>query len=283
MSRHAAHPGLDQVDIVGVWPRDYDSILTPAALSFIADLQRTFNADLEALRSRRQSVQAEFDAGFTPDFLPATRTVREGKWRVAPIPPDLQDRRVEITGPTDRKMIINALNSGASVFLADFEDANSPTWANMLEGQINLRDAVDRTITWTSETGKRYALNDNVATLLVRPRGWALPERHMRVDGGPMSGALFDFGLYFFHNARHLLDNGSGPYFYLPKLESHIEARLWNDVFQYAQDILGIPRGSIRATVLIEHISAAFEAEEILHELREHASGLNCGRWDYIF
>ena len=219
-----------------------------------------------------------------PDFLGATKAIREDKsWRVASIPADLQDRRTEITGPVDRKMVINALNSGAKVFMADFEDATSPTWKNLIEGQANLRDAVRRTISFSNPDGKQYKLNDKTATLLVRPRGWHLPEKHVLVDGEPISGSLFDFGLYFFHNAAELLKRGSGPYFYLPKMESHLEARLWNDVFNFAQDALKIPRGSIRATVLIETILATFETEEILYELREHSSGLNCGRWDYIF
>jgi malate synthase len=226
----------------------------------------------------------EIDRGKIPGFLPETAHIREDpSWRVAVSPPDLQKRRVEITGPTDRKMVINALNSEASVFMADFEDANSPTWQNMVEGQSNLIDAVNRAITFTSPDGKDYFLNDETAVLLVRPRGWHLPEKHFIVDGSPMSGSLFDFGLYFFHNARNLLERGSGPYFYLAKLQNHQEARLWNEVFNFAQEQLGIPRGTIRATVLIETILAAFEMEEILYELREHSSGLNAGRWDYIF
>ncbi len=258
-------------------------LLTPNTVAFLADLQRQFNPRRIELLDKRRHRQTAIDAGLLPDFLPETRSIREEDWKVAPIPPDLQDRRVEITGPTDRKMVINALNSGAKCFMADFEDSNSPTWSNLLEGQRNLRDAVRRTISFVSPEGKPYKLNSAVATLLVRPRGWHLPERHMLVDGEPMSGSLFDFGLYFFHNAKHLLDNGSGPYFYLPKLENHLEARLWNDVFNFAQDAIHIPRGSIRATVLIEHILAAFEADEILYELRDHSAGLNCGRWDYIF
>jgi len=218
-----------------------------------------------------------------PDFLPETRHVRESEWFINPLPADLQDRRVEITGPTDRKMVINALNSGAKVFMADFEDANSPTWENLIQGQINLRDAVRRNIYYTSPEGKRYTLCEQPAVLMVRPRGWHLPEKHVLVDGHSLSGSIFDFGLYFFHNARELLERGTGPYFYLPKLESHLEARMWNDVFTLAQDELGIPRGSIKATVLIETLPGAFEAEEILYELREHSAGLNCGRWDYIF
>src|SRR5213079_2656700 len=231
----------------------------------------------------RQDRQEAFDRGESLDFLTETKHIREGDWSCAPIPRDLQDRRVEITGPTDRKMVINALNSGAKIFMADFEDANSPTWTNMVEGQINLRDAIRRSIRFTSPEGKNYQLREQVAVLLVRPRGWHLPEKHMLVDGKPVSGSLFDFGLYFFHNATELMARGSGPYFYLPKMESHLEARLWNDVFKVAQEELGIPQGTIRATVLIETIPAAFEMDEILYELREHSAGLNCGRWDYIF
>jgi malate synthase len=258
-------------------------VLTPEALEFVATLQREFGGRrLELLRLRDER-QARLDAGESPDFLPATRSVRESEWRVAPAAKDLQDRRVEITGPTDRKMLINALNSGARVFMADFEDANTPTWANLVEGQVNLIDAIERTLDFTSPEGKEYRLNAEVATLVVRPRGWHLEERHVEVGGKAVSGSLFDFGIYFFHNARRLLEKGSGPYFYLPKLESHLEARLWNDVFNFAQDGLGIPRGTIRATVLIETILAAFEMEEILYELRDHSSGLNAGRWDYIF
>jgi malate synthase len=258
-------------------------ILTPDAREFLNDLARTFENRRQELLARREVRQKEIDAGQLPDFLPETAQVRESEWIVAPIPQDLLDRRVEITGPVDRKMIINALNSGASVFMADFEDSNSPTWQNNLEGQANLCDAVNGTISYVSPEGKQYDLNPKVATLLVRPRGWHLNERHYLVDGKPISGSLFDFGLYFFHNAKSLMKKGTGPYFYLPKMESHLEARLWNDVFVFAQDRLGIPRGTIRATVLIETILAAFEMNEILWELREHSSGLNCGRWDYIF
>jgi malate synthase len=258
-------------------------ILTPDALAFVADLQRTFGGRREELLAARADRQRRLLAGELPDFLEETRSVRDdASWRVAEAPPDLQDRRVEITGPTDRKMVINALNSGARVFMADFEDANSPTWSNVVEGQANLIDAIERTISLDTG-GKSYRLNEQLATLLVRPRGWHLPERHVLVDGEPVSGSLFDFGLYLFHSARRALDRGSGPYFYLPKLESHLEARLWNEVFLRAQDSLGIPRGTIRATVLIETILAAFEMEEILYELREHSAGLNAGRWDYIF
>ncbi|MCC6614943.1 MAG: malate synthase A [Anaerolineae bacterium] len=258
-------------------------ILTPDAIAFVAALARAFTARRSELLRLRVDRQARLEAGERPDFLAQTADIRAGEWRVAPIAPDLQDRRVEITGPTERKMVINALNSGASVFMADFEDANSPTWRNMLEGQANLRDAVRRTITFTSPEGKHYSLKDSPAVLMVRPRGWHLDEKHMRVDGAPVPGGLFDFGLYLFHNAHELLARGSGPYFYLPKLESHLEARLWNDVFNLAQDLLDLPRGTIRATVLIETILAAFEMDEILFELREHSAGLNCGRWDYIF
>jgi malate synthase len=259
-------------------------ILTPEALAFLAELHRRFNdrrLDLLALREERQT---RFDAGASPDFLPETAKVREGAWKVAPIPADLQDRRVEITGPVDRKMIINALNSGAKVFMADFEDASSPTWGNMLEGQVNLKDRWAGQLGFTDPaSGKSYALKDKVATLIVRPRGWHLPEAHVLVDGEEMSGSLFDFGLYVFHNARATLASGSGPYLYLPKMESHLEARLWNEVFAHAQEVLGVPNGTIKATVLIETLPAAFEMDEILYELRDHMAGLNCGRWDYIF
>jgi malate synthase len=258
-------------------------VLTPEALAFVARLQREFAGRREELLRLRDERQRRLDAGETPQFLVTTSSVRDSDWKVAKTPPDLQDRRVEITGPTDRKMLINALNSGARVFMADFEDANAPTWSNLVEGQANLTDAIERRINFTSPEGKEYKLNDKVATLLVRPRGWHLLEKHVEVDGKPISGGIFDFGLYFFHNARRLLEKGSGPYFYLPKLESHLEARLWNDIFNLAQDQLGLPRGTIRATVLIETILAAFEMDEILYELRDHSSGLNAGRWDYIF
>jgi malate synthase len=258
-------------------------ILNPEARSFLTELARNFETRRQHLLERRSFRQRELDTGKLPDFLPETAAIREADWTVAPIPKDLLDRRVEITGPVDRKMIINALNSGASVFMADFEDSNSPTWQNNLEGQANLRDAVRTTISYVSPEGKRYELNPEVATLLVRPRGWHLIEKHFEVDGKPISASLFDFGLYFFHNAKELVTRGTGPYFYLPKMESHKEARLWNDVFCFAQDRLGILRGTIRATVLIETILAAFEMNEILYELRDHSSGLNCGRWDYIF
>ncbi len=273
----------ETIEITGELTPQAAEVLTPGAQAFVATLARAFRDRRAGLLAQRAQRQAAIDAGALPDFLPETRHIRESAWHVAPIPPDLTDRRTEITGPTDRKMVINALNSGARVFMADFEDANAPTWANMIEGHINLRDAIRRTITFTSPEGKHYRLNDTVATLMVRPRGWHLDEKHFLVDGQPVPGGLFDFGLYFFHNARELIARGSGPYFYLPKLESHLEARLWNDVFVLAQDTLGIPRGTIRATVLIETILATFEAEEILYELREHSAGLNCGRWDYIF
>jgi malate synthase len=259
-------------------------VLTEDALAFLAELHRTFDARRLALLAARQARQKRFDAGESPDFLVETAQVRAGDWRVAPIPADLQDRRVEITGPTDRKMIINALNSGAKVFMTDFEDANSPTWANMVDGQLNLIDLWAGKLDFTDPvTGRAYALKDERAVLMVRPRGWHLPERHVLVDGQRMSGSLVDFGLYFFHNAKATLAQGSGPYFYLPKMESHLEARLWNDVFVLAQQRLGIPNGSIKATVLIETLPAAFEMDEILYELRDHMAGLNCGRWDYIF
>jgi len=273
----------EQVEVKGPVQGRASEVLTPEALNFVASLQREFGARREQLLRAREERQARIDSGEMPDYLASTKSVRESEWRVAPAPKDLQDRRVEITGPTDRKMLINALNSGARVFMADFEDANSPTWSNLVEGQVNLIEAIERTLTFTSPEGKEYQLNEKVATLVVRPRGWHLDERHVLAGGKPISGSLFDFGLYFFHNAKRLLGKGSGPYFYLPKLESHLEARLWNDVFNFAQDALGIPRGTIRATVLIETILAAFEMEEILYELRDHSSGLNAGRWDYIF
>jgi malate synthase len=273
----------EQIELKGPNQGRFAEVLTPEALAFVARLQREFGGRRLELLQKRDERQARLDAGESPQFLTDTKSVRDSEWRVAKVPKDLQDRRVEITGPTDRKMLINALNSGARVFMADFEDANSPTWTNLVEGQVNLIDAIERRIDFTSPEGKDYRLNEKVATLLVRPRGWHLEERHLEVDGKPVSGSLFDFGLYFFHNAKRLLGKGSGPYFYLPKLESHLEARLWNDVFNFAQDDLGIPRGTIRATVLIETILAAFEMEEILYELRDHSSGLNAGRWDYIF
>ncbi|MES1240140.1 MAG: malate synthase A [Acidobacteriota bacterium] len=259
-----------------------ESILTQHALGFLYELQRRFGPAREDLLVRRDRRLADFAAGARPEFLDSTADVREASWQVAPPPPDLLDRRVEITGPVERKMMINALNSGASVFMADFEDALSPTWENVLDGQVNLIDAARREISFQS-ADKEYRLDDETATLLVRPRGWHLEERHVLIDGQPMSASLFDFGLYVLHNAQELIDRASGPYFYLPKLESHLEAQLWNQVFEHAQDALGIPYGTIRATVLIETILAAFEMEEILYELRDHAAGLNAGRWDYIF
>ena len=270
-------------EICGPVEGNHSEILTPAAAEFLAGLARQFEPRRRELLALRVERQRAFDGGALLDFLPETAGIRAQEWTVAPIPADLLDRRVEITGPVDRKMIINALNSGANVFMADFEDSNSPTWRNNLDGQVNLRDAIRGTITFESPEGKKYRLNPHPATLFVRPRGWHLTERHFLVDGEPISASLFDFGLYLFHNGRALVEKGTGPYFYLPKLEGHTEARLWNDVFCAAQDALGLPRGTIRATVLIETIPAAFEMDEILWELREHSAGLNCGRWDYIF
>jgi len=270
------------IEIRGELRPEWAPIVSDDAVQFVAALQRAFGARREELLARREAHKQRIDAGELPDFLPETKSIRESDWTVAPIPPDLLDRRVEITGPVDRKMIINALNSGANVFMADFEDSHTPTWANNLDGHVNLGDAVRRTISF-SAGAKQYKLNDTMATLLVRPRGWHLLEEHLYVDGKPVSASLFDFALYFFHNAKELVARGTGPYFYLPKMESHLEARLWNDVFVFAQKELGIPTGTIRATVLIETILAAFEMDEILYELREHSSGLNCGRWDYIF
>lgn len=253
------------------------------AMELVVKLHNKFNARRLELLAAREERQKQIDKGILPDFLPETKEIREGDWVAAPIPADLQDRRVEITGPVDRKMVINALNSGAKMFMADFEDSNSPTWSNCIEGQVNLRDAINKTIAYKNEAGKEYKLNENVATLLVRPRGWHLPEKHVTVNGEIVSGSLFDFGVFFYTNAKQQLANGSGPYFYLPKMESHLEARLWNDVFVFAQNELGIPQGTIKATVLIETITATFELHEIIYELREHMAGLNCGRWDYIF
>jgi malate synthase len=271
------------LEIRGPIPEEYEQILTDDALALVAMLERKLGWQRRELVRERKVRQAEIDAGMLPDFLPDMEGVRQEEWKAAPSPPDLIKRWVEITGPTDRKMMINALNSGADVFMADFEDANSPTWQNMVEGQINLQDAVEGTISFSGPDGKQYKLNETVATLLVRPRGWHLVEKHIFVDDQPVSAALFDFGLYFYHNARRLIDKGSGPYFYLAKLENHREARLWNDAFILAQEALNIPRGTVRATVLIETILAAFEMEEILYELRDHSVGLNAGRWDYIF
>src|SRR3954468_7700557 len=270
------------IEALGRSSPEFATILTPEALAFVEKLERKFGARRHELLARRAARQKEFDAGRLPDFLPETKEIRASEWRIAAQPKDMLDRRGEITGPTDRKMVINALNSGASTFMADFEDANCPTWHNMIDGHVNLRDAVRRTITF-EQGGKRYKLNDKTAVLIPRPRGWHLDEKHVRVDGEPISGSLFDFALFFFHNAKELLSRGSGPYFYLPKMESHLEARLWNDVFDFSEKELKVPHGSIKATALIETVLAAFEMDEILWELREHSAGLNIGRWDYIF
>ena len=268
----------------GALGQRYDEILSPAALEFIAELHRRFDGQRKRILRLREEHQRRYDSGELPDFLSETRHIREGDWKVGKIPADLQDRRVEITGPVDRKMIVNALNCGAKVFMADFEDATSPLWSNLIEGQINLKDRWAGKLDFTDpDSGKRYELGESPAVLLVRPRGWHLDEVHVEVGGEPVSGALFDFGLYVFHNAKAAIAQGSGPYFYLPKLENHVEARLWNDVFEFAQESLGIPGNAIKATVLIETLPAAFEMDEILYELREHITGLNCGRWDYIF
>lgn len=271
------------IDVPGGLEGRSKDLFTHEARALLTELHRRFDARRRELLAARVERQKRFDAGERPSFLESTRSVRDGDWRVAPVPDDLQDRRVEITGPTDRKMVINALNSGARVFMADFEDANTPTWANMVEGQLNLQDAVRQTISFDNPDGRVYRLNERTATLLVRPRGWHLVEKHVLVDGEPLSASLFDFGLYFFHNAKELLARGSGPYFYLPKMESHLEARLWNDVFTFAEDAIGVPHGSIKATVLIETVLAAFEIDEILYELRDHSAGCNAGRWDYLF
>ncbi|MCG9055257.1 malate synthase A [Laribacter hongkongensis] len=261
----------------------FAGILTPEALAFVARLHRQFEGRRRELMAARDSRQAELDAGRLPDFLPQTASIRNGDWKIAPLPADLLDRRVEITGPVDRKMMINALNSGAKSFMADFEDSNCPSWENQISGQINVRDAYRKTISFASPEGKQYRLNDEIATLILRPRGWHLMEKHVKVDGEIVSGAIFDFALSFFHNIAYLQSVGSATYYYLPKMESHLEARLWNDIFVAAQNDLGIPQGTIKATVLIETVLAAFEMDEILYELREHSSGLNAGRWDYIF
>lgn len=274
---------LEGVTIKGSTEGRFGEILSPEAVAFVADLHRRFNPTRKALLQARAERQARLNAGELPDFLPETQSVRDGDWRVGAVPADLQDRRVEITGPVDRKMVINALNSGARVFMADCEDSCTPTWENLIDGQGNLTDALNRTISLTSPEGKEYRLKEKVAVLMVRPRGWHLSEKHLLVDGEPISGSLMDFGLYLFRNHKRLREMGSGPYYYLPKLESHKEARLWNDLFVYAQDRLGIPQGTIKVTVLIETILAAFEMEEILYELREHIVGLNAGRWDYIY
>lgn len=275
---------IEGLKVKSVYQKNYAEILTPQALAFLIELHQQFNQRRKDLLSKRVVRQAAIDKGQLPDFLPETEHIRNSKWTVAPLPADLLDRRVEITGPVDRKMIINALNSGAKVFMADFEDSNTPSWENAMLGQINLRDAINRTISFEHPTKKKlYKLNDKIATLMVRPRGWHLEEKHLTYKGEVMSGSLVDFGLYVFHNAKVLIENGSGPYFYLPKLESHLEARLWNDVFVFAQDYVGIPQKTIKATVLIETILASFELNEILFELKDHSAGLNCGRWDYIF
>ena len=271
------------VEILGKLSPEFEEILTQQAIDFIANLQRAFGSRRNELLQKRKELQFEIDEGKILDFLSETENIRRSEWTIAPIPDELQDRRVEITGPVERKMIINALNSDAKVFMADFEDSNTPTWNNIIQGQINLRDAVNRSISFTNPNGKHYSLNEKIAVLMVRPRGWHLVEKNVLIDGEQISGSIFDFGLYFFHNVKSLIENGSGPYFYLPKLESHLEARLWNDIFIMAQSELGVPQSTIKATVLIETITAAFEMDEILYELREHSAGLNCGRWDYIF
>lgn len=272
------------MEVRGELKPGYDEILTTDALAFVAELERTFRARRDELMARREEVQEKLDSGWLPDFLEETKHVRDGDWKVAPIPADLQDRRVEITGPVERKMVINALNSGAKVFMADFEDSNAPTWDNNMGGHVNMRDAARGDITFDDpNSGKHYELGDTPAVLIVRPRGWHLPDNFVRIDGQPMIGGLLDFGLHFFHNARALVERGTGPYYYLPKMENHLEARLWNEVFVHAQDKLGLPVGTIKATVLIETIMAVFEMDEILYELRDHMAGLNCGRWDYIF
>jgi len=275
------------VEISGPISKEFAQILSPEALGFVAKLHRKFESRRQELLARRAQRQKEFDAGAKPDFLAETKKIRESDWVVGPQPNDMLDRRVEITGPTDRKMVINALNCGASTFMADFEDANCPTWHNMIDGQLNLRDAVRRTISFASSgpdsSGKLYRLNEKTAVLIPRPRGWHLDEKHVTIDGRPVSGGIFDFALFFFHNAKELIKRDSGPYFYLPKMESHLEARLWNEIFVQAQKDLNIPQGSIKATALIETVVAAFEMDEILYELREHSAGLNIGRWDYIF
>ncbi len=271
------------IEVLGKVTPEYAQILTPEALDFVAKIVRKFEPRRKELMAARVARQAELDAGQLPDFLPQTKAIREGDWKIAPLPKDLLDRRTEITGPVERKMMINALNSGAKSFMADFEDSNCPTWENQIEGQINVFDAYRRQIAYTSPEGKEYKLNDEIATLILRPRGWHLMEKHVKIDGEIVSGSMFDFGLSFFHNIKYLVENGRGTYYYLPKMESHLEARLWNDIFVFAQNELGIAQGTIKGTVLIETILAAYEMDEILYELREHSSGLNAGRWDYIF
>jgi malate synthase len=274
---------MPAIELSGPISADGAKVLTKEALAFVGELEARFAPVRAALLEARRKRDAEIAAGASYGLLPQTAAVRSGDWKVAATPADLQRRHIEITGPVERKMMINALNSGSDVFMADFEDSLSPTWDNVVTGQANLMDAVRRTLAFTSPEGKAYALNPKIATLLVRPRGWHLPEKHATLGGQPVSASLFDFGLYFFHNARALIERQTGPYFYLPKMESHLEARLWNDVFVAAQEALGVPRGTVRATVLIETLPAAFEMEEILYELRDHASGLNAGRWDYLF
>lgn len=271
------------LEILGPVSDAHAEILTKEALAFYATLHRAFNPRRLELLEKRKARQAELDRGVLPDFFPETKEVREGDWRVDPVPADFQDRRVEITGPVDRKMVINALNSGAKTYMADFEDSHGPTWEATLDGQVNMRDAVRRQIDFTAPNGKEYKLNDKMAVLLVRPRGWHLSEKHLLVDGERASGSIFDFAMYFFHNAKYRVDQGSGIYLYLPKMEHYLEARLWNDIFVKAQELVGVPQGTVKGTVLIEHILAAFQMEEILYELRHHSAGLNCGRWDYIF
>jgi malate synthase len=283
MTGQASTQYAEGIEVRATVTPEFAEIVTPEALNFVAALARQFEGRRQELLQRRAQRQAEIDAGKLPDFLPETAQIRSATWTIAPLPNDLQDRRVEITGPVDRKMVINALNSGAKVFMANFEDAHSPTWEATIQGQINVRDAVRRTITYRSPEGKEYRLNQQTAVLLVRPRGWHLNDKHVFIDGKPISGGILDFGLYFFHNVHALIEHGTGPYFYLPKLESHLEARLWNNIFVQAQEALGVPHGTIKATVLIETILATFEMDEILYELREHSAGLNCGRWDYIF
>ncbi|MGB1242529.1 MAG: malate synthase A [Chitinophagales bacterium] len=280
----ATFPNIEGMTIKGDFKEGYENILTIEALDFLKALHLQFNNKRKELLERRVEKQAALDQGTMPNFLESTKSIRESDWKVASLPTDLLDRRVEITGPVDRKMVINALNSGAKTFMADFEDSNTPNWDNNIQGQINLRDAINGTIDFINpKNGKYYQLNEQTATLLIRPRGWHLEEKHILVDGEPMSGGFVDFGLYFFHNVKNLIAKGSGPYLYLPKMESHLEARLWNDVFVFAQDTLSIPQKTIKATVLIETILASFELDEILYELRDHSAGLNCGRWDYIF
>ncbi|HEX9056020.1 MAG TPA: malate synthase A [Ktedonobacterales bacterium] len=283
MTTSSPQNAAEGLEITAPVSPEFAEILTPEALAFVAGLAREFGPRRDELLRLRAQRQAEYDAGKLPDFLPETASIRAADWTVAPVPALLHDRRVEITGPCERKMIINALNSGAKVFMADFEDALAPFWEILIQGHINLRDAVRRTISYTNPDGKPYQLNDQTAVLLVRPRGWHLPEKHVLLNGQPISGSLFDFGLYFFHNAKESINRGAGPFFYLPKMQHHLEARLWNDVFNWSQDQLGIPRGTIKATVLIETLPAAFQMDEILYELRDHSAGLNCGRWDYIF